>query len=97
VNTFESIKKEKLHLNTFRNNKYQTQICDTVQVLIKKLGGDEVIKVEDLCFTTICTPLPPIPGLRDLADNFAEIGDAVDLLGLCYQGGVMYKWGTRCC
>ena len=83
-----SIKKETLHLNTFGNDKYQTQMCDTVQVLIKKLGGDEVVKVEVLCFPTICTPLPPIlevnhyPGLRDLelADNFAETGDAIDLL-----------------
>jgi len=55
-----SIKKEKLHLYTFGNNKYQTQMCDTVKVLIKKLGGDEVVKVEVLCFPTICTPLPPI-------------------------------------
>ena len=46
------------------------------------------VKVEALCFPTICTPLPPIlevnhyPCLRDLelADNFAETDDAIDLL-----------------
>ena len=53
-----------------------------------QLGGNEVVKVEVLCFPTICTPLPPIlevnqyPCLRELelADNFAETSDAIDLL-----------------
>ena len=77
-----------MHLNTFGDSKYRTQTCDTAHVLIKKMGGDEVVKVEALRFPTICTPLPPIlevnhyPCLRDLelADNFAETDDAIDLL-----------------
>ena len=52
-----SIKKEKLHLNTFGNNKYQLQMCDATEVLIKKSGGSSVIKVEVLYFPAISTPL----------------------------------------
>lgn len=44
-----------------------------------------MVQINALCFSTICTPLPPIYKYQcldelDLADNFTEMNDTIDML-----------------
>ena len=83
-----AVKKEKLHLNTFRDDRFKSRECKVVRVKITKPSMNETIVIDVLSFPTICTPLPPMikvdpyPCLRELesADDNRDKPSAIDVL-----------------
>jgi len=74
----QPVRRKRLNLNTFGNEQFNRKECDMVQVRL--LGsGDEVIVIEALSFSSICSPLPQTvvlhhyPDLQEL--DLADIKD----------------------
>ena len=82
------IKKEKLYLNTFGSSQFKSEQCEIVRVWLTKPGKEGAIIIDALSFPTICTPLPTMMDINkyqcladlDLADDFSEESDDIDLL-----------------
>ena len=83
-----AVKKEKLYLNTFGDDRFKSRECEVVRVKITKPSMNETIVIDVLSFPTICTPLPPMikvdpyPCLRELelADDSCDKPSAIDVL-----------------
>ena len=85
-----SLRKERLHLNTFGEAGFKGKGCDLVQVYLRKVGISEGIHVQALQFLTICSSLPNLqrvnlsqfPGLLklDLADPPSCAAKGIDVL-----------------
>ena len=84
----DTVKREKLHLNTFGDDRFKSRECEVVRVKLTKPSMEKAIVIEALSFPTICTPLPPMikvdsyPCLRELelADNSHDKHNAIDVL-----------------
>lgn len=95
--SLEPLRKETLHLNTFRKQQYCTQDCDVVKVRLGK-AGCEKIEICALGFPVICSSLPnkievgKFPHLDSLefADEFDEHGD--ESIGILI--GSIYYWNV---
>lgn len=85
----KSIQREKLNLNTFGEARFKTQICDLVQLQLKRPGSsnDELISISALTFPVLCSPLPSrvqinFPHLEglELADDLNGSQESIDVL-----------------
>ena len=79
---------ERLQLNTFGDRQHKVTGCDVVQLNICKAASSDTVKLEALCFPTICTNLPSAVDLKDhshlvgleLAYNPDKPRDRIDVL-----------------
>ena len=54
----KTVKKQKLHLDTFGEPTFKGKTCDLVQIRLQKIGSSDYLVLEALSFPTICSSLP---------------------------------------
>ena len=99
------VKREKLSLNTFGENRYKTQKCDRVNLQLQKPGISETVDISALKFPVICSALPSKVTIHDyshlhdleFAENFDnDVHDTIDvLIGSDHYWDIITSKGIR--
>ena len=76
----ESLRKERLHLNTFGSDTFSARTCDVVCLSLQRPGYTDTIDILACTSPTICSSLPALVDITkyshltdiELADNFTD-------------------------